>query len=348
MIESVRWNKHHFEILDQTLLPHQEEYRSLKNIDHVIEAIQKLRLRGAPLIGVVAAIAMAEYMLKYRPDEQSTLDEYFYNGIEKLKNSRPTAKNLFYALDEIKNTYEKYHQHPLSNLIQEIQIKAKKIWEQDQSKCAMIAEHGAKILSQYSRILTHCNTGALATSGIGTALGVIVKSFELNPDIQVFVDETRPLNQGGRLTCWELSKCQIPYYLVADSMAGIILKDQVDCVIVGADRIALNGDSANKIGTYSLAIIAQYHQKPFYIAAPWTTFDLEIDSGDQIPIEFRNDQELLGFGPYTINYQNSPGFNPAFDVTPHHLITGIMTEYGVLYPPFSQSIHQLKKRFARD
>ncbi|MCI5065571.1 S-methyl-5-thioribose-1-phosphate isomerase [bacterium] len=319
-------------LLDQQRLPHEEEWVACREDHEVLEAITQLKVRGAPAIAVAAALYVATQIARGLASREETR-----NLLQLLRSSRPTAVNLMHALDGLEQLL------PEDNWQELLQQEALRIFAQDVQLCEEIAVAGLTVLSHGSRILTHCNTGSLATAGRGTALGICTKAHEAGMDVQVWVDETRPLLQGGRLTAWELEKSGVPYALICDNMAGALMaRGEVDCIIVGADRIAANGDFANKIGTYSLAVLAQYHKIPFYVAAPRTTVDMECSSGVEIPIEQRHEDEVRGFagavlsdgapkrGSFLWSKQSAPVSNPAFDVTPAALITGWILDGGVV------------------
>lgn len=316
--------------LDQTKLPLQELYVDTDNFERIAEAIEKLEIRGAPLIGIAAAYALA---LSVKGSKEN-VKETFSNAYKRLSNTRPTAVNLFAALDEVKSVFESLEN--FDNAYQTLLQKAVEIHNKDEEFCRKIGYNGLSIFKKKSNVLTHCNTGKLATGGIGTAFSVIKTGFENNLVNHVFADETRPLFQGLRLTAFELEKCGIPFSLQTDSSAAQLMKQsKVDLVITGADRIALNGDTANKIGTYNLAILANYHNIPFYIAAPSTTIDRKIATGDEIIIEYRNKNEVLAVNGRTITSISYDAFTPAFDVTPSYLISAIITEEGVFTFPYN-------------
>lgn len=320
----------HLVFLDQTKLPLKEIYVETDSYERIAEAIERLEMRGAPLIGIAAAYALALSLKKVETD----FDKVFHTAYKRLFKTRPTAVNLFTALNELKELFEN-----LSNKNDAYSIllnKAKEIHRKDVEYCLKMGRNGLSLFKQKSNVLTHCNTGKLATGGIGTAFAVIKTAFENNLVDQVFADETRPLLQGLRLTAYELEKSGIPFSVQTDSSAAELMKQgKVDLVITGADRIALNGDSANKIGTYSLAILANFHKIPFYIVAPSTTIDKKIATGEQIKIEYRNKKELFYFGETLITQNDYEAFTPAFDVTPAHLISGIITEEGTFTFPYN-------------
>ncbi len=337
--KTIEWTADGIEILDQQKLPTQVKYLLCKDAKCVIDAIKTMMIRGAPAIGVAAAMGLA---LGARQIQASTR-ERFLQRFEDLCNqfaaSRPTAINLFWAIQRMKAIA---HSEPFPFLKEALKSEALKIWHEDIEINHAIGNHGKRLIPPKANILTHCNAGALATGGFGTALGVIYAAFEEGKDIRVFVDETRPVLQGARLTTWELKQHGIPVILIADNMAGMLMKDKkIDLVIVGADRIARNGDTANKIGTYSVAVLAHYHNIPFYVAAPISTFDRNTSSGTEIPIEYRDENEILYCGKRRIAPRGIRAFNPAFDVTPAALITGIITERGIISNPNTHTIEKI-------
>jgi methylthioribose-1-phosphate isomerase len=316
--------------LDQTKLPLEEVYITTDNYERIAEAIERLEIRGAPLIGIAAAYALA-LSLRNIHSEQDKIFNLSYN---RLAKTRPTAVNLFRALDDLKKEFEILPDKQTAYGF--LLSKAKEIHRKDEEYCVKIGRNGLALFKQKSNILTHCNTGKLATGGIGTAFGILKTAFENGLVNHVYADETRPLLQGLRLTAFELEKNGIPFSLQTDSSAAELMKQgKVDLVITGADRIALNGDSANKIGTYNLAILANYHNIPFYIAAPSTTIDRTIPTGNEIVIEYRSKKELFYFGEILITPDHYNAFTPAFDVTPAHLISGIITEEGLFTFPYN-------------
>lgn len=311
---ALRWSVEKFEILDQSLLPHEEVWEVIENCDQMIVAIKALKVRGAPLIGVAAALSLAQSALKGKKTTQ-LLEE-----AQMLYEARPTAVNLMNCVDRMKIVIKN---NP-DNIIQ----TAIDIFNEDVKLCDQIAQNGADLIQDGDQILTHCNTGGLATAGVGTALGIIRLAQSQGKKIHVYVDETRPLLQGARLTAWELQKLKIPMTLIADNMAAHLMSlKKINKIFVGSDRIAANGDFANKIGTYSVAIHAHYHQIPFYVAAPFTTVDCNCESGKNIPIEQRQPEEVLGYKT-TWAPRNTPVYNPAFDVTPHKLVSGWVMDKG--------------------
>jgi methylthioribose-1-phosphate isomerase len=330
-------------LLDQRKLPNEETWVSCRDSKTVHQAIKTMIVRGAPAIGVTAGYGLYLGVARYRGNALG-----FFKLLKKeaafLKTARPTAVNLQNVIDRIvKNVLS----NPGSRTSEELKClvldEAKEAHEEDDRLCRRMGRFGADLFKSGDQVLTHCNAGGLATSGYGTALGVLYSVKAQGKKIAVYADETRPLLQGARLTAWELSKSKIPCTLLCDNMAASLMQaGKIDRVIVGADRIASNGDTANKIGTYNVAILAKAHGIPFYVAAPRTTFDFKIKSGKQIPIENRNENEVTeGFGKRTAP-KGILVWNPAFDVTPHELITAFITEAGVLKPPFPKSFLKLK------
>jgi methylthioribose-1-phosphate isomerase len=329
MQKSLWWESDKLFLLDQTKLPIEKTILEIQTVDSLIEAIKMLRVRGAPAIGVAAAygICIAINEGKYSIEDAA----------EFLKKSRPTAVNLFWAIDRMLACYHK------KNTYESVLSEANKIAQEDEKMCELISNYIQEFIPQNANIITHCNTGFLATAGIGTALGGIYKAHELGKNPNVFVDETRPLLQGSRLTAWELMQANINATLISDNMAAHLMKRKnIDLVIVGADRITANGDTANKIGTYSLAVNAKFHQIPFVVAAPSSTFDLTLKTGTEIPIEERHKDELTFISGKQIAPVGVSTFNPAFDVTENELITAIVTEKGVLRKNFKASIKKMQ------
>ncbi len=340
IIETVSYKQGVLSIIDQRILPAQYQRLTLKNEKEVFEAIQSLAVRGAPAIGICAAYGVALSASAYSsvlsgPDLRKKVLEV----CDYLSSSRPTAVNLFYALEKCRQCI---NANPDEGLVSALESLARDIHKSDLAHSAAMAASAEHILAQGSRVLTHCNTGALATGGGGTALGLIFAGFEQGLVSRVWVDETRPLLQGARLTAWELGQKGVPYTLICDNMAAMLMaRGEVDSVIVGADRIAANGDFANKIGTYSLAVLAQYHHIPFYTVAPSSTFDLDTKQGADILIEERQEQEVKGYQEMTWAPRDAAVFNPAFDVTPAVLLSGIVCEKGLITPPFKENIIKL-------
>ncbi|HRY12215.1 MAG TPA: S-methyl-5-thioribose-1-phosphate isomerase [Syntrophomonadaceae bacterium] len=329
-------------VLNQNLLPHRSEYECLSDYREVVTAIKELKVRGAPLIGVTAAYGIALAMDSC-PDDPDQRLLYWEEVIRSFANSRPTAVNLFWAIDRMKQVFELGPDNSADQLRKRLWQEAEQICAEDIQTNLTMGEQGVHVLPDSARVLTICNAGALATCGYGTALGVIRSAHRVKRIEKVWVCETRPVLQGSRLTIWELQQDEIPVSLITDSMAASIMQQgKVDVVVAGADRIAANGDTANKIGTYALAVLAAYHNIPFYIAAPLSTVDMNIKSGQQIPIEERGRDEVRQIGGIYITVPEVEVYNPAFDVTPSKLITGIITEAGVIKPPYIDSLIKVK------
>ncbi|NLB89084.1 MAG: S-methyl-5-thioribose-1-phosphate isomerase [Syntrophomonadaceae bacterium] len=342
MIKNIYFEEDYIVILDQSQLPEKVVYEKLHDPYQVAEAIKKLKVRGAPLIGVTAAFGLALAIEKYRGSKEELAD-YFKEVKDLLAATRPTAVNLFWALERMERVFLGNIDKDLPTVAKILKNEALDMFDEDIATNQAIGDFGQELISKPSRVMTICNAGALATCGYGTALGVIRSAAQQNKIKGVWACETRPVLQGARLTVWELSQDNIPVTLITDNMAGYVMsRKEVDLIVVGADRIAANGDTANKIGTYSLAVLAKHHQIPFYVAAPISTIDFSIASGLEIPIEERNADEVRQVMGSVLTVPNVDVFNPAFDVTPHELIHGIITEKGVIKPPFKQEILKLK------
>lgn len=328
--KAVEYKNGNLVFLDQTKLPLSEVYIETDDYERIAQAIERLEVRGAPQIGVVAAYGIA---LAFK-DGIENPKEHFFKVYNRLLNTRPTAVNLFWALKRMRTFFENnIDSNDLFNLLLN---EAKAIHIDDIEKCDNIASNGLEIFDTPKTVLTHCNTGQLATGGGGTAFYVIKKAYEKSLIKFVYADETRPLLQGSRLTAFELEKAGIPFKIITDSTAAVLMSQgRIDFVITGADRIASNGDTANKIGTYNLAVLCNYHKIPFYIAAPSSTIDTSLNSGNQIQIEERNKDEIIKINGHLITKENYDVFSPAFDVTPHNLIKGIITEKAFHKPPFN-------------
>jgi methylthioribose-1-phosphate isomerase len=321
-------------LIDQTLLPNEFVYMDCHTDDELVDAIKRLCVRGAPAIGVAAAMGLVLGVRNAKPASAEELMAALTVSSRKLAASRPTAVNLFWALDRMGRKARSVQGRPAGEILQALLGEAREIMAEDDRLCRGIGRHGAELVSDGDRILTHCNAGGLATSGYGTALAVMFTAHEQKKSFRVYADETRPLLQGARLTTWELMRAGIDTVLICDDMAGAVMKaGMVNKVIVGADRIAANGDTANKIGTYTLAVLARHHQVPFYIAAPSSTFDLSIADGSEIPIEERAPEEVTEPFGCRIAPEGVAVYSPAFDVTPAALIAGIITEKGVIRRP---------------
>jgi methylthioribose-1-phosphate isomerase len=351
MIEVISFEHRQLRYLDQRFLPLKEVYVHTKDYRKVIEAIKTLAIRGAPLIGIAAGYGAVLALAAYK-GKKSGLKKHFYRALAELDASRPTAVNLFWATARLRAAFQKvFDQSDIPAIVDALTEEAKAIHQEEIQNCANIARHGVELLRrdfahvlQHQRltVLTHCNTGTLATGGIGTALGVIKQAYLEGLIEKVYVSETRPLLQGLRLTCFELEKEEIPYQAISDSSAGFLFQRQmIDFVITGADRIAANGDTANKIGTYTHAVNAAFHRRRLYIAAPLSTFDTSLANGNEIIIEQRAASELLTVYGRNLAPPKTPVLNYAFDVTPASLISAIITDKGVSEPDFKRSIAQL-------
>ena len=327
-IQPIYWHDGQVVILDQTLLPREETYLRCARVAEVADAICRLAVRGAPLLGIAAAYGIALAAV----GEEGELHDRVVAAARLLRGTRPTARNLFWAIDRMVARAE------AGASADDLLAEARTIHAEDAEMCARISEHGATLLPYGATVMTICNAGALATGGEGTALGVIRAAHAAGNPVKVIALETRPLLQGARLTMWELMRDEIPATMITDSMAGTTLRrGLVDAVIVGADRIALNGDTANKVGTYSLAVLAKHHDVPFHVAAPMSTVDLTIPDGSHIPLEERGAEEVRCFYGTATTPEAAAVMNPAFDVTPHHLITALITERGVMRPPYEKA-----------
>jgi len=332
-------------MIDQRKLPKEEIYVRCKTAPEVARAIKTMVIRGAPAIGVAAAMGIALGIRNSKVTGTQKLAAEFHKTCELMAATRPTAVNLFWAIERMKRTFAAAAQagESVAQIKDRLDNEAQAIHDDDVASCRALGGFGAEIVPAEARVLTHCNAGALATAGYGTALGVIRGAVERGKRVAVFADETRPFLQGARLTAWELLRDGIETTVITDNMAGALMhQGKVNLVVVGADRIAANGDTANKIGTYAVAVLAREHQIPFYVAAPRSTIDLETPSGGDIPIEERNAREVTHVGAAQVAPDGALVWNPAFDVTPHHLIAGIITECGILRPPYSQSLKQAK------
>ena len=329
--------------IDQTKLPLEESYIETDRVEAIADALRELSIRGAPAIGIAAAFGLV--VATQSAQTNSELRAAFNSAADLLAATRPTAVNLFWSIRRMRRILENKSSGPLDSLKRLLAEEAESMLKENEETCRLIGKHGASLVPEGARILTHCNTGALATGGDGTAQAVITSAARQGKHVVVYADETRPLLQGARLATWELMKAGIDVTLITDNTAAFLMKQKnVDLIVVGADRIALNGDVANKIGTYNLAVLAEKHRIPMYVAAPTSSIDFELVSGDSIPIEERNPKEVTeGFGK-RIAPRGVRVYSPAFDVTPHCLITAIVTEAGVIRPPFVRSIAALKEQ----
>jgi len=342
---SICWEDNKVRLLDQRLLPQKEIYLETTDYHDVIEAIRTLAIRGAPAIGVAAAMGAALGALALKTEDPKEFQSQFLDICREIAAARPTAVNLFWALDRVQRVAQEHASAPVADLKARLVAEAQIMLKEDDTTNRHLAQHGQVVIHEGHRVLTHCNTGALATGANGTALGVMRAAWEVGKRFSVWVDETRPLLQGARLTTWELGKLGIPYTLIPDGAAATLMhQGRVDLVIVGADRIAGNGDTANKIGTYSLAVLARHHGVPFYVAAPLSTFDFSLADGSHIPVEERAPEEVTRLHGHEVAPLAAPALNLAFDVTPSELISGIITEAGIARPPYASSLKPWKQR----
>jgi methylthioribose-1-phosphate isomerase len=342
MIKTLEWTDAGVRFIDQTKLPTEETYVTCKNYEEVADAIRTMIVRGAPAIGVAAAMGVALGTMQSTAKTLPELEREFDTICNVLAGTRPTAVNLFWAIRRVRDKFEQLRSQSVATIQQELVAEAQRMLVEDIAANEAMGKHGAVLMPSSGGVLTHCNAGALATAGYGTALGVIRAAVESGKQIQVFADETRPFLQGSRLTAWELMKDGIPTTLIADNMAGAMMRlGKIDAVIVGADRIAANGDVANKIGTYTVAVLAKEHGIPFYVAAPISTVDLNTTDGSKIPIEQRASTEMTHLAGKQIAPDAVRVENPAFDVTPSKYVTAIITERGVARAPYQESLAEL-------
>ncbi|MGQ9898164.1 MAG: S-methyl-5-thioribose-1-phosphate isomerase [Acidobacteriota bacterium] len=342
-MNTVEWTPAGVRLLDQRALPLEEKYQTYTTYEGVAEAIRTMVVRGAPAIGVAAALGLA-LGVQASVAAGEDLPAAFERICQTLAATRPTAVNLFWSIERMRRRFERLwaEKTPEALIAEAMLAEAQAIYAEDIVTCHQIGRHGSELIPDGATVLTHCNAGALATAGYGTALGIIRAAVEQGKRVTVYADETRPFLQGARLTTWELMRDGIPVTLICDNMAGHFMKlGRITCVVVGADRIAANGDTANKIGTYMVAVLAWRHHIPFYVAAPVSTLDLRLETGNDIPIEDRAAQEVTHIASVPIAPSGVAVANPAFDVTPHDLITAIVTERGVASPPFTVSLRQL-------
>jgi len=341
MRPTIVWENDRVVLIDQTKLPAEEQYVECTDHEQVARAIETMIIRGAPAIGVAAAFGIALGVRQWQGGESR--DAAFGRIARRLEQTRPTARNLFWALEQMKETFTQHRDAPLDTLQRALLERARAIEREDVHMCRRIGEWGKTLVKSGQTILTHCNAGGLATAGYGTALGVVRAAHAEYSNITVFADETRPFLQGARLTCWELERDGIPVVLITDNMAGHLMRlGEISLVVTGADRIAGNGDTANKIGTYAVAVLARENNIPFYIAAPLNTVDFSLHQGSQIPIEERHPDEVRKVGDCLIAPPRVRVRNPAFDVTPARYITAIITERGIASPPYDSSLQALR------
>jgi methylthioribose-1-phosphate isomerase len=342
MVETIQWTDAGVVMIDQTRLPLEEKYVTCRTYEEVAAAIRDMTIRGAPAIGVAAAMGVA---LGALAANEADFDGHMETVCDTLAATRPTAVNLFWAIGRMKRVYGSLRGRPAGEIRRALVEEARRVREEDIEICRAIGRNGAVLVPDHKTVLTHCNAGALATAGYGTALGVVRAAVENGKQIDVFADETRPFLQGARLTVWELQQDRIPATLITDNMAGHFLKSgRIGCVVVGADRIAANGDVANKIGTYSVAVLARENGVPFYVAAPISTLDLTLPSGDGIPIEQRAASEVTQVFGRQVAPPDIPVENPAFDVTPARYVSAIVTERGIARAPYLESLRELVNR----
>ncbi len=343
--ETVEWKNGQVVLIDQRKLPVEEVYLACKDVNEVADAIKTMVVRGAPAIGVTAALGLAQVAHQETGTDLDAFDRRFHAAADQLAATRPTAVNLFWAIERMKRSFAANRAKGLEPLKQALIAEGVHMREEDIEVCKRLGHFGAELLGAKPRILTHCNAGALATAGYGTALGVVRAAAETGKEPTVYADETRPFLQGARLTAWELMKDSIPVTLITDNMAGHMMsRGAIDCVVVGTDRVAANGDVANKIGTYTVAVLAHRHGLPFYVAAPTSTIDLACPTGADIPIEHRDPSEVTQVFGQQVAPLGVQVVNPAFDVTPHDLVTAIVTEKGVATAPYSRSLRELVGR----
>jgi methylthioribose-1-phosphate isomerase len=341
MLPTIAWQDDTIVMIDQRKLPSAEIYVQCKSATDVAKAIKTMVIRGAPAIGVAAAMGIALGMERSKHTGTRQFTTEFQKTCDLMSSTRPTAVNLFWAIERMKRSFSDgaLAGESVDQLKTRLKLEAARIHDEDVASCRAIGAHGATLVPAEARVLTHCNAGALATAGYGTALGVIRGAIEAGKRVTVLADETRPFLQGSRLTAWELLKDGIDTTVITDNMAGALMfKEQIDLVVVGADRIAANGDTANKIGTYTVAVLAKENGIPFYVAAPWSTIDLATPDGNHIPIEERHRKEVTHVGGNRIAPEGAGIRNPAFDVTPHRYVTAIITERGIFHPPFLKTL----------
>jgi methylthioribose-1-phosphate isomerase len=343
MIPTIDWQDDHVVMIDQRKLPFKESYVVCKTPAQVVEAIRKMVIRGAPAIGVAAAMGLALGGRRIKTKNRATFERQFQRVCEKMASARPTASNLFWAIESMVEVLREHPQASVEELKDLLRRKADHLLAEDQAINKAIGHHGQTVVPDRATVLTHCNAGALATAGYGTALGVVRAAWEVGKNIRVLADETRPFLQGSRLTAWELQQDNIPVTLITDSMAGYLMSEgKVQLIVVGADRVAANGDIANKIGTYSLAVLAKENKVPFYVAAPLSTVDLSVATGKDIPIEERDPREVTHSLGHAIAPPGVNAWNPAFDVTPNRFIAGIITEKGIARKPYKKALKAMK------
>jgi len=347
-MRSIEWRDGKVRFLDQSLLPTQEVFVETDDEDVVARAIKSLALRGAPLIGIAAAYGFVLAFGRLKSPDAKTVAVCIERTTHLFVSTRPTAANLFWAVNRMRDVAVDSAGKSLEGIYENLLGEAIAIHVEDEEQCRRIGQFGAELLPNAASVLTHCNTGSLATGGDGTAQSILKTAWEHHKLKHVYMDETRPLLQGARLTAWELRRLEIPSTLITDSTAAFLMQQgKVNAVVVGADRITLNGDVANKVGTYGLAVLAKHHMIPFYVAAPTSTIDFEMEAGGEIPIEQRNSAEVTRIGDRQIAPDGVDVYSPAFDVTPNELITAIVTERGVLHRPYREALEAMKSDLSK-
>ena len=343
-VTTIEWKDNKIRMIDQTKLPEELVHLEISDIEVLAEAIKSLRIRGAPAIGIAGAFGVVLGVQNFAGEDKEAFFKQLKETSEYLNATRPTAVNLSWAIQRMNRVANENNSKPVAEIREQLLREAQTIWEEDREICRRLGKHGARLVKDGFNVLTHCNTGALATADYGTALGVVFAAHEEGKKLHVYADETRPLLQGARLNVWELMNENIDVTLICDNTAAFVMQQKkIDCAIVGADRIAANGDTANKIGTYNVAVLCEKHGVPFYVAAPYSTIDFNLQNGSQIPIEERAAEEIThGFGRRTAPL-NTKVYSPAFDVTPNDLIAGIITEEGVIEPPYEINLKKHAK-----
>src|SRR5438270_694204 len=344
MIQTLEWTASGVRFIDQTKLPNEEVYVTCTTYQQVADVIRNMVVRGAPAIGVAAAMGIALGIQNSKAENTNDLRREFDDISDRIGKTRPTAVNLFWAIGRMREKFELVSRKPIAQIKQALIEEAQRMHAEDIAANQAMGRHGAALMPASGGVLTHCNAGALATCGYGTALGVIRAAIEQGKRIHVYADETRPFLQGSRLTAWELMKDGIPTTVISDNMAGAMMNQgKIGAIVVGADRIAANGDVANKIGTYTVAVLAKEHSIPFYVAAPFSTIDLDTPDGSKIPIEQRNPREVTHFAGKAVTPEGVEIENPAFDVTPARFVTAIITERGIARAPYEESLRKLSE-----
>ncbi len=343
-VTTIEWKDNQIRMIDQTKLPEELLHLEISDIEVLAEAIKSLRIRGAPAIGIAGAFGVVLGVQNFAGEDKEAFFKQLKESSEYLSATRPTAVNLSWAIQRMNRVADANKSKPVAEIKEQLLKEAQTIWEEDREICRRLGKHGAKLVKDGFNVLTHCNTGALATADYGTALGVVFAAHEEGKKLHVYADETRPLLQGARLNVWELMNENIDVTLICDNTAAFVMQQKkIDVAIVGADRITANGDTANKIGTYNVAVLCEKHGVPFYVAAPYSTIDFNLQNGSQIPIEERAAEEIThGFGRRTAPL-NTKVYSPAFDVTPNDLIAGIITEEGVIEPPYEINLKKHAK-----